>query len=294
MDKWIDAVLTGDDDILSTIPIDILHIIVERYLPPGDILRLCGVSNYFNDVICHDESLWRQLYKRDFSGRKIDTTDIHPEDLYYYNYAQAYSESPGKSASEQLMRAVERGDIRRIKYLSPNIYDYKVISDALILAIKHNNLGVIKAILENYSMDEQKKILNSKDSKGEYPLAIAIMEGINEPLTDIIHYLIENGADINDAGALSFAIGYSTPEIIKYILSKNPQVNIAENDTDPLPIAISTGDYDIAEELLRRGAYIDVLHKRGIIELLTNIYKGKTHEQIDELEGKFQYKPRRK
>src|SRR5579883_1659686 len=176
MEQWIADVQTGDDNILRTIPIEILHIIVERYLQAGDILRLCETSSYFNSVICHDEPLWRRLYNRDFPGRPVDRIHVDPENVYYNNYAQAYYESPGKSASEQLMRAVERGDIRRIKYLLPDIYDNKVISDALVLAIKNNNLNVIKAILEDYSVAARKEILNSGSSKSEYPLAIAIME----------------------------------------------------------------------------------------------------------------------
>ena len=294
MDEWIDAVLTGDDNILSTIPIEILHIIVERYLPSGDILRLCEISHYFDNVICHDDPLWRKLYQRDFPGRPIDTTIADPEDLYYNNYATAYNEAPGKSVTNQLMRAVERGDIRRVKYLLSNISDYKIISDALVLAIKHNNLNIIEAILENYSMATRKEILNTGDSKSEYPLSIAIMEGnkdTNEPLTDIIHYLVENGANIDDDRALQLAMGWSTPEIVRYILSKNPQVNIDEDSGDPLPVAVFNEQYDIAEELLRRGAYIDILSKRTIIELLTNIYKNKTPAQIDQLEREFRYKP---
>ena len=292
MDQWIDAVQTGDDNILRTIPDEILHIIVERYLQAGDILRLCEVSSYFNDVICHDEPLWRRLYNRDFPGRKVDTTHSDPQDVYYNNYVQAYYESPGKSASEQLMRAVERGDIRRVRYLLPEIYDEKVLSDALVLAIRNNNLEIVKEIVKESGVDP-----NTVDSKGEYPLSVAIMEGTkdtNEPLTDIIHYLVENGADINIDGALGLAMGYSTPEIIRYILSKNLDVNPNKGELDPLPLAVYNGKYDVAEELLRRGAYIDALDKHQIIELLTNIYKGKTPEQIDELEGMFQYKPHRR
>ena len=290
MDKWIDAVQTGDDNILQTVPPEILHIIVERNLQAGDILRLCEVSSYFNSVICHDEPLWRRLYNRDFPGRKVDTTHADPEDVYYNNYATAYYESPGKSGPEQLMRAVERGDIRRIRYLLPDIYDEKVLSDALVLAIRNNNLDIVKEIVKEPEID-----LNSVDSKGEYPLSVAIMEGTkdtNEPLTDIIHYLVENGADINIDDALGLAMGYSTPEIINYILSKNLDVNPNKGELDPLPLAVYNGKYDVAEELLRRGAYIDALDKHQIISLLTNIYKGKTPKQIDELERKFQYKPR--
>ena len=68
----VSAVQSGNDQILSTLPPDVLFDIATR-LDYRDILRLCRVSHVFNDLFCReDNSLWRFLYQRDIS--RIPTT----------------------------------------------------------------------------------------------------------------------------------------------------------------------------------------------------------------------------
>ena len=72
----VDRVLLGDESTLHQLPVKLLHQIILDYLTGEDVIRLCDTSQYFNEVVCSDQYLWKELYRRDFYRAYSQGTDI--------------------------------------------------------------------------------------------------------------------------------------------------------------------------------------------------------------------------
>lgn len=77
---------------------------------------------------------------------------------------------------------------------------------------------------------------------------------------DIVHHLIENGADISSCdhvgkSSLYLACAYGHVDIVKHLLKKGADVNHCDNDSaSPLYVACQEGHTSIVKLLIKHGA----------------------------------------
>jgi len=126
-------------------------------------------------------------------------------------------------------------------------------------------------IARNGTVEEAKELLkvdsesfNVKNSDGFSPLILACYRGNNK----VANFLIENGSDINDNSnmgtALMAAVVKGNSEIVKLLLDKKANVNIADaNGSTALIYAAMFKKYDIVGLLIKANAHPDFKDNRG-------------------------------
>jgi ankyrin repeat protein len=122
---------------------------------------------------------------------------------------------------------------------------------AAIREIQNQDLEGLRGIIS-----KNKEILNSKDSKGNYMLNVAVIEGNIE----IVKYLVSQGADINikDSSGktpLQITIHEGRVELINYFLSKDADVDMKDhfNETS-LHYATDRGEIEVVKLIVSHGA----------------------------------------
>jgi ankyrin repeat protein len=166
-------------------------------------------------------------------------------------------------------------------------------------AIVENNLTKVKKLVK-----ANPRILGIKSESGETPLYVAIYEGHLE----IIQYLVDNGADIDDTyngeSALYITCKHGSHreisiEIIEYLL------DVVESDEDEydedkyinkkgkkgyftLYIACDKGDHDIVNLLLERGADINQATDDGTTALIIAVQENKDNSHLEIIETLLQ------
>jgi ankyrin repeat protein len=166
-------------------------------------------------------------------------------------------------------------------------------------AVVENNLTKVKNLVK-----ANPRILGIKSESGETPLYVAIYEGH----LDIIKYLVDNGADIDDTyngeSALYVTCKHGSHreisiEIIEYLL------DVVESDEDEddedkyinkkgkkgyftLYIACDKGDHDIVNLLLERGADINQATDDGTTELMAAVQENKDNSHLEIIETLLQ------
>ena len=84
---------------------------------------------------------------------------------------------------------------------------------------------------------------------------------------DIIKYLIEKGARI-DSMALIAAIQCENKEMVKYLITKEADVNVKDgHGQTALMFAVESGDLEIVKLLIKNGAKINVIDELGRMTL---------------------------
>jgi len=145
-------------------------------------------------------------------------------------------------------------------------------------ACMQNNFDMCKLLLDNCN---KKKLINSYNLT---PLDIAVS---NSNSIQIISYLIENGADVNEEISdkselysgftpLHFAAGNENGvEIVKFLIEKGANVNAKVSDKSesyygytPLHFAaMNENGLEIAKRLIEKGAYINATDEEGCTPL---------------------------
>lgn len=106
LEKLADQVAAGD---FQGVPLDVLYIIIEDYLSPDEILKLCQTSTYFRDRVCKPsatttdriERLWKRLYERDFTEKPL------PEGETYASMYQKALRQNNLAAKKSLLKYAE-------------------------------------------------------------------------------------------------------------------------------------------------------------------------------------------
>jgi ankyrin repeat protein len=114
----IEHVRSGNDEMLSTLPTDVL-LTIAKQLPPPDILRLCRVSTVFRNLFCLQGQdpghLWAYLYHRDISRRREP-----PPSVDYRTAYRRIMQSPLfrlESLNNQLIEASRHGYEQMVNHL---------------------------------------------------------------------------------------------------------------------------------------------------------------------------------
>ena len=145
--------------------------------------------------------------------------------------------------------------------------------------------------LENRTREELRSIVAEKIN-GTTALINACVNGH----LDLVRILIEDYfADIEEVGFLDYgerpisvsplfcAVLYARFAIVQYLIEKKANVNsMAENNSTPLNVACSEGDYDIARLLIMNQADMEIANSSGCTCLMTACLKGH-HRIVDML-----------
>lgn len=114
----IEQIQSGNDDVLSQLPPELLFDMAIRFLQPKDILRLCRVSRIFNHTLCQNELFWKVAYQRDLSKYRVP----RPRNTYkrayleIIEYLQSYPQNlliyyaAGHGYEQLLQHLFDRGD----------------------------------------------------------------------------------------------------------------------------------------------------------------------------------------
>jgi ankyrin repeat protein len=125
----------------------------------------------------------------------------------------------------------------------------------IFIASYNGDLEAVKRLIE-----QDPKLVNSRNSLGRFPLEIAAQTGRME----IVRFLLEKGADVNlnrdGSTALHMAALYGgKTELVVLLLEKGADMNARTKRGDtPLNLAVIGGQRAIADLLLDRGAKINL------------------------------------
>ncbi len=134
----------------------------------------------------------------------------------------------------------------------------------IFLASYNGDLETIKKMIK-----ENPDLVNSRNSTGRFPLEMAAQTG----QTDIVKFLLENGADVNlnrgGATALHMAAIYGgKTEVITLLLENGADINARTgNGYTPLNLAVIGKQKEIAELLIEKGGEIN-LENQNFTQLL--------------------------
>jgi ankyrin repeat protein len=134
----------------------------------------------------------------------------------------------------------------------------------IFLASYNGDLETVKKMIK-----ENPDLVNSRNSTGRFPLEMAAQTG----QTDIVKFLLENGADVNlnrgGATALHMAAIYGgKTEVITLLLENGADINARTgNGYTPLNLAVIGKQKEIAELLIEKGGEIN-LENQNFTQLL--------------------------
>jgi hypothetical protein len=175
----------------------------------------------------------------------------------------------GTGLNEQLMEAVELGDLARVKKLLAKGADVNAESDStmpqtpLMQASWAGQEAIVKVLLENGAD------VNAKTKDGR----TALMSASSTGFAKIAKMLLDKGADVNaqtEGGgtALLFAAGECCPEIARMLLDKGAEVNAqAKRGNTALIAAAKTECPNVVKMLLDKGADVHAKTKNGMTAL---------------------------
>jgi len=135
----------------------------------------------------------------------------------------------------------------------------------IFLASYNGDLETVKKLIK-----ENPDLVNSRNSTGRFPLEMAAQTG----QTDIVKFLLENGADVNlnrgGATALHMAAIYGgKTEVITLLLENGADLNARTgNGYTPLNLAVIGKQKEIAELLIEKGGEIN-LENQDFTQLLS-------------------------
>ena len=152
---------------------------------------------------------------------------------------------------------------------------YEIITRNLIVGIKTNNISLVQ---EAYYHDALPRLLDI-DKNIISPLMLAVRHGH----TDIVHFLIAVGADINHKDrngntALQIACDKKRTDIVKLLLDSGAQTNIENNSrSTPLLSAVTQGSLEIVTLLVSSGANVNASDKDGLSLCMVAAQRGYTN-----------------
>lgn len=202
----IPIILSGNDNLLSKIPDDVLYYIALNNLSQQDILRLSETSKYFNQKMSKNEAFWKQLFNRDF------TSQVHNfKSLYLLNTRQLIPISSDLvDPSELLYDAARRGYEKLVlSLLNKSDYNFSPneLNRAFLIATQTGNINIMKILLQ-------------KGAKVDTENNTAIRQAVIHGFLDVVKFLVANGANIHtdNERPLSLAIQRNNINIIKFLL----------------------------------------------------------------------------
>jgi ankyrin repeat protein len=86
---------------IVNLPVELIFDIVSR-LHYSDIIRLCRTSPVLNDLLCHNDIIWKILYQRDISTKPPNTS-------YYEAYRRVIQDTRNFEPNEILIYAAQHG-----------------------------------------------------------------------------------------------------------------------------------------------------------------------------------------
>ena len=180
-----------------------------------DLLAICQVNKYMKDL-CNDDNFWRNRFESKFGKHVAEKKNDERWKEYYF----------------QLLKI-------RNKYNNSKFHiKWKIFTEN----IKKERLDILK-FLNDFSVIDQ--VIG-----GRYPLEFAI----NRKNIDIVKYLVENGASLNQMYIVAQAAGQGHLDIVKYLVEKGADIH--EDNEYALQLASARGHLDVVKYLVKKGANI--------------------------------------
>jgi ankyrin repeat protein len=184
-----------------------------------------------------------------------------PRQEHSQSYVEEYYSYSADPASPDLTRVV----LRQPPVISP--YSGNVDSD-LLIAARRGDAGKVRSLLE-----EGAKV-NARDERGNTPLMVAALSGLDLDL-ETVRLLLAKGADVNARNggndtALILAASNEETDILQVLLDKGADIN-HQNDSGYSALIMATGGRNrIAplKALLDRGADVEVKDQGGDTALI--------------------------
>ncbi|KAJ9588899.1 hypothetical protein L9F63_017777 [Diploptera punctata] len=149
---------------------------------------------------------------------------------------------------------------------------------AIIAIMEHSNLDFVTTDLRNNTMRVKKFPVdfNLKDSKGNTPLSLALVTGMQH----MVATLIQGGADVNVRNGkgltlLHQAILKEDSETAIFLLDQEADMNALTTDNEtPLQLSITCRLPEVVDSLCRRGVDMSVLDKNDSCPLWVALESG--------------------
>ena len=123
---------------IVNLPVELLFDIVSR-LHYSDIIRLCRTSPVLNDLLCHNDTIWKILYQRDISTKPPNTS-------YYEAYRRVIHDTRNFEPNEILIYASQHGYNQLVeRMLEEGATDY---NEALESAAFGGHRDIVERMLE--------------------------------------------------------------------------------------------------------------------------------------------------
>jgi ankyrin repeat protein len=309
----VDQVQSGNDDLLSQLPTELLLDLTLRFLKPPDILRLCQVSQVFNERLCQNDYVWKQLYQRDISTQQRPQSGMYRsayQTIQHYIQQHTINDNRVYAAThgyEKLFDTLIRLDPLHKDYFVP-----------LTKAAKNGHLDIVRRIIALTGQDIFWTALTLAAVHGHRPIVdymlhyaneipIDLDEALNEALIsatsgghrDLVNELIRRGAnDYNGALLKAAEKGYTDivndmvshgandyneallravfgghRDIVNYIISRG-----ANAFNEAMELAAINGHQDIIDDMLQHGA---TSYNETMVEAARNGFPGIVNQMID-------------
>ena len=158
----------------------------------------------------------------------------------------------------------------------------------LLAAAAAGNAEIVKLLVEKGAK------VNEKDKDGMTPLMAGILSDKNgAPKQEIVKFLLDKGADLNTRfitqgvgmTPLMLAACEKDPEVVKILLTKKADVNLADVNSGmtPLMFAVTYDNIEIVKELLSKGADVNKKTKDKVSAL--DLVQNKNSEMIKVLKN---------
>lgn len=131
---------------------------------------------------------------------------------------------------------------------------------AMILALKHDNVDLVKFLL-NSGISPRMKIITTGEKR--YPLHYAALKGSRE----MTYLLITKGANVRVKGVLIDAIIGGNPEVVQILLQAGTDPNQNSGYRSPLMWAVKKRNTTIVNMLLEHGADINFINSQDLTAL---------------------------
>jgi ankyrin repeat protein len=230
----VERIESGDDQVISNLPPDLILTVALDYLEPDEILRLCRVSRAFNDTLCQNSQFWRLLIRRDLTDRPVPES-VDPRDLY----RTSVRDLPNHGVNSQLQYAAGHGYEKLVDRLLNEGANY--YGGALVAAAQAGHMKIVNRLLAQIAGSQFHP--SFKQILYNHALGSAAEGGHHE----IVNRLLQAGANDYTGGFIG-AVEGGDQEIMNQMLQLGVNLNRA------LSAAAESGHRDMVKRLLELGA----------------------------------------
>ena len=167
--------------------------------------------------------------------------------------------------------------------------DEEEVQHTIFQAIDADNLPRVQQLIE-----QDPSLVHYRDGDGDTPLRRAarggyihigetpLMRAARNRRREIIHYLVEHGADVNTTNnngytPLMWVASVGHIDIVQCLVEHGANVNAANNGDTALMWAASFGNLDIIQYLVERGANVNAADSNGETALSRAVRHGRTN-----------------